>query len=305
MYFQLAYKGLHNWWRYLVVLLIVFGLNVIAGIPIAVVAFAKALSGGADLTKFSMNLNAESLGLSQNAGLFLMVAPLAIVFFGLVYTIKNIHGFKLVEVFTSHSTFRWKNFFIAACLWLILLVAGEVVFYLMNPGSYVFHFYGSKFFVLLIICLLFIPLQASWEELYFRGNLMQGLGLLTRTRIVPLILTSTIFGLMHFFNPEVKQFGIANAMIQYIGFGLLLGVAVIMDGGLEMAFGIHVINNIYAAAFVSYSGSVLQTPALISSVEIDPVYMSVAFFVAGIIFLLVSKKIFKWQSFTWIFKPLK
>jgi len=133
---------------------------------------------------------------------------------------------------------------------------------------------------------------------------MQGLAIVTQTRFFPLFITSIIFGLVHLRNPEVKEFGLPNAMIQYIGFGLLLGIVVIMDGGLEMAFGIHAINNIYASVFVSYSGSVLQTPSLISSTQIDSTYMSIAFIAAALIFLYVSKIIFKWQPFGWIFKPL-
>jgi hypothetical protein len=305
MYLKQAKTGFTDWWRYVLILLIAFMLNILAGLPIGIFSAIKALSGNVDINEFKTTFNPEALGLSQNAGLLLMIAPLSLVFIGLAFAIKALFRYSWAQVFTSYSRFRWKNFLFSAFLWLILLGVADAVYYQMHPETYSFHFNQNEFIGLLVICLVFIPFQTSWEELYFRGNLMQGFGLLTRSRWVALLFTSLLFGSVHYFNPEVKEYGTAIAMTQYIGFGLLLGITVIMDGGLEMAFGMHAINNIYAGAIVSYSGSVLNTPALISSEQNDTTYMTFAFFIAAIIFLIIAKFALKWKSFRWLAEPLR
>jgi membrane protease YdiL (CAAX protease family) len=48
---------------------------------------------------------------------------------------------------------------------------------------------------------------------------MQGFAAMVKNRWFPLIMTSILFGLMHSFNPEVKEFGFFTMMPQYIAFG--------------------------------------------------------------------------------------
>ena len=65
---------------------------------------------------------------------------------------------------------------------------------------------------------------------------MQGLGVLAKNRWLPLIFTSTLFGLMHIANPEIGKLGYM-LMVHYIGTGFLLGIMTLMDEGLELALG--------------------------------------------------------------------
>lgn len=305
MYIQQAYKGYTEWWRYLTVFFMVFLLNFIAGVPLVIVGLIKRMNQEGDITEFASTLNPTALGLSQNTGLLLMLAPFTVVFIGLVFVMIYVHRLGLIQVFTSFTKFRWKNFFYAVTVWFILLGVADLIYYFNSPESYELQFEGTQFFWLIIISLLFFPFQAGWEELYFRGNLLQGFSLLFRYRWIAVLITSIAFGLVHATNPEVKEYGMAVAMTQYIGFGLLLGIIVVMDGGLEMALGLHIVNNIYASVFVSYSGSLLNTPTLFSSHDVSKAFITIAFFVASILFLLLTKQFFKWQSFGWIFSKVE
>jgi membrane protease YdiL (CAAX protease family) len=291
-------------WRYISILLLAFGLNLLASVPAIIVIALKLSAQGGNFVPGKTGLDLTQYGLSQNMGLLVILAPLIIVFAGLTVGIKSIHGFSWTQVFTSFSRFRWRNFFVSGLLWFVLLAFVELISYMLKPDNYSFYFKEREFFILLVISLIFFPFQASWEELYFRGNFMQGIAVATKTRYWPLITSSILFGLAHIFNPEVKEFGMLNASAQYIGFGLMLGVLVIMDGGLEMAFGVHTMNNIFAASIVSYEGSVIQAPSLISSHEINPTYTTIAMYITAILFLLLLKHVFKWKSFRWIFEPV-
>ena len=116
---------------------------------------------------------------------------------------------------------------------------------------------------------MFIPFQAAFEEVIFRGYLMQGFAAMYRdTDGFPLIMTSVLFGLMHAFNPEVKEFGFFTMMPQYIVFGLIFGIITILDDGIEASMGAHAANNIFLVIMVTNKSSALQTPALYEQISI-------------------------------------
>lgn len=105
--------------------------------------------------------------------------------------------------------------------------------------------FASLFFVTLL--LLF---GAIGEELLFRGYgfqiLVPGIG-----TIPALIVNSLAFGLVHLSNLNASQFGIINT----VGFGVVLGYAVLRTGDLWTAIGIHFAWNwILPLAGVSLSG---------------------------------------------------
>lgn len=97
---------------------------------------------------------------------------------------------------------------------------------------------------------------------------MQGLGLMTKTRWVPLVFTSVVFGAMHAFNPEVDKMG-SVIMIYYIGTGFFLGVITLMDKGLELALGFHAGNNLIGALLVTADWTAFQTESILKDVS-DP-----------------------------------
>ncbi len=302
MYIEQAYKGKNNWYRYLATIVIWFTAQQIGSIPLIAIMAAKSRG---DLGNFSATLDPTAIGLGPNLGLFLMLLPAALSFFAVILSMRYIHKQTLLDIFTTAKKFRWRNFFIAAGIWMALLIVMEMVGYLMNPENYVFNFSPEVFIPLLLVSVIFIPLQAGSEELVFRASLLQGTGLLFRSRLVAVLVTATIFGLMHIMNPEVKEFGLGLSMVYYIGFGLFMGLVVVMDGGLEMALGIHAINNIFGSVFVGYTGSVLQTPALFKTLTYDIKTMLVVFVIAVVFFYLIAKQLFHWGSIDQIFKRVE
>ena len=91
---------------------------------------------------------------------------------------------------------------------------------------------------------------------------MQASGLVFRYRWAALLVTSLAFGLMHGANPEIDTFGFWTAMPQYIIIGLIMGYIAIKDDGLELAFGMHFVNNLLSTLVVSADGTVFQTASL-------------------------------------------
>jgi len=140
-------------------------------------------------------------------------------------------------------------------------------------------------------------LQTSFEEVLFRGYLMQGFGVVTKSRLFALLITSLAFGLLHYANPEVAKLG-RIILIYYVATGFLFGIIALMDDGLELTLGLHAANNIVAAIFVTTNWSVFQTDALY--IDVSEPHVNLMMFVPIIVIypfllLLFSRK-FRWTN---------
>ena len=142
-----------------------------------------------------------------------------------------------------------------------------------------------------------IPLQTSFEEYLFRGQLMQGLGLVTNSRLIPLLVTSILFGLMHMGNPEVGKVGYI-IMVYYIGTGLFLGVLTLMDEGLELALGFHAANNLVGALLLTADWTAFQTHSVLKDVSEPSAGFEIIFpvFVIFPLLLFLFAKVYKWNN---------
>lgn len=259
-FIQQAYKGKNNWIYYLLVIVIVFfGWQLIGVVPLFVTAILHSEST-AELTK-AANDNFMSLGINSNLYLFMMILTFAIGMVFLLLGVRYVHKRPVKTLITSRNKIDWKRYWFAFIVWGIVSALVISIGILLEPESYTWNFKPVPFFTLLAVSFLFLPLQTSFEELLFRGYFMQGLGTWFKNRWVPLIVTSVIFGLLHGANPEVAKLGYIS-MVFYIGTGFLFGILTLMDEGTELALGVHAINNIMAAIFVTTDWTVFQTDAL-------------------------------------------
>lgn len=169
--------------------------------------------------------------------------------------------------------------------------------YLVSPEDFLWNFQPVPFAILCLLSVLLIPFQAGFEEYFFRGYLMQGVGLLVKNRWIPLLFTSVVFGLVHAANPEIEKLGY-GLMVYYIGVGLFLGVITLMDDGLELSLGFHISNNIFIALLITSSWSALQTPSLFKdfsepSLETEVLLPLLVFFP---LLLYIFAKKYGWQN---------
>lgn len=259
-YIQNAYKGANQWYHWVFTLMIIFiGWQIVGGLPLVGVA----LSYSSDMTEFinASQDNFMTLGIDKNLFLFLMILSFIFGLITLIIGVKYIHRRTLTSLVTSRKIIDWKRFWFAFFAWGIIASVVTILGIFISPEEYIWNFKPIPFFTLLAVSFLFLPLQTSFEELLFRGYLMQGIGILVKNRWFPLIFTSVCFGLLHGANPEVEKLG-AISMVFYIGTGLFYGISTLMDEGTELALGLHAINNIIAAFFVTTDWMVFQTDAL-------------------------------------------
>ena len=147
--------------------------------------------------------------------------------------------------------------------------------------------------VLVLLIIDFILTKLNFFETSFYNKLYER----CQNKIVPLLITSVIFGGMHIANPEVSKLGYI-IMVYYIGTGLFLGIITLMDDGMELALGFHAANNLVSALLISSDWSALQTHSLYKDVS-DPsagfdVLLPI-FIIFPIILLIFSKK-YNWTD---------
>ncbi|MBT7623795.1 MAG: CPBP family intramembrane metalloprotease, partial [Flavobacteriaceae bacterium] len=162
--------------------------------------------------------------------------------------------------------------------------------------DYLFNFKLKPFLILAIISILLIPVQTSMEEYLFRGYLMQGIGAIVKNKWIPLLITSLLFGFLHYWNPEIDKLGNLS-IIFYVLTGLFLGVITLMDKGMELAIGFHAGNNVFLSLLVTADWTVFQTNSILKDLgEPDLTSMLVPFFIIYPLIILYFSKKYNWTD---------
>ena len=259
-FIETGYKGKNDWWMYLIGLLFVFFGTQLGSIPLGIVAFIKS-EGNMHVFQEAANDNFMKMGINTSLFLFLMIFTFMMGLVGLFIAVKYIHRKQFKWIVTSRKNIDWKRVFFGFFSWGFVATSLILVGIYLEPELYVWNFKPIPFFILVLVSVIFLPFQTSTEELLFRGYFMQALGLLTKNKWFPLIVTSVVFGVLHLANPEIEKIG-NLALIFYIGTGLFFGITTLMDEGTELALGLHASNNIVAAFLVTTDWTVFQTDAL-------------------------------------------
>ncbi len=320
-------SGKNKRWMYLLGLLsAVVGYSLygnLISIPLVIRALSKGITMNEIMENTNILFNPDKLDINHNVMLTLMMGMFVFALLFLWMALKFIHKKMLSSIITGFERIRWNRYFFSFSIWTGLIILLTVISYFMSPEEMEIRFDASKFIVLLIVAIIFVPIQTATEELIFRGYLMQGLSQYTiklryfslikfqwvdlfpnfneklkifsvkifRNGITPLIITSVLFGLMHASNPEAKAHGLLIMMPYYIFFGAFLGIITLLDEGLELAMGIHCANNLVSSLLITSKNSVLQTDAIFYTTSENPGGEFIMWIVmASICFFILHKK---------------
>lgn len=296
-YIQQAFSGKHEWWRYFIgVLIALIGVGIFS-IPHSAAIAMKQLNGDSiDMSKLD-DVNYILTLFEPNLNLFFILLPFVGGIIFLLIAVKYLHKLSFTSLTTSRKKIDWKRVRFSFLFWGIISSSMIALDYYMSPEDYIFNFKLVPFIILAVIAILLVPLQTSFEEYLFRGYLMQGLGTIAKNRWFPLIMTSVVFGLMHYANPEVEKLGMV-IMIYYIGTGLFLGIMTLMDEGLELALGFHAANNLFTALIVTADWTAFQTHSVLRDTSEPSAGIDILMPVLVIfpIVLLVFSKKYGWTN---------
>ena len=287
--------GKNEFWHYLFGIVSAFlgylSFQLIMMVPLV----TMAINHGYSMTDISENpnilFNPEKIGINKSLLLALMMGMFVFTLLFLWLALKFVQKKPLSSIITGFEKIRWNRYFFSFGIWAVLILVLTLVSYLTSPEEIELRFDAGNFAILLVVAIIFIPIQTATEELIFRGYLMQGFGLAFKNGIMPLIITSVLFGLMHASNPEAKAHGLLIMMPYYIFFGAFLGVLTLLDEGTELAMGIHCANNLMSSLLVCSKNSVLQTDAIFYTSSENPGGEFITWIVmASICFFILFKK---------------
>ena len=186
----------------------------------------------------------------------------------------------------------WVGFLLHSALLIldVLFIYTEITF--RSPSF-------SEYITFFLFAIVLTTYQAGFEEIFFRGYLLQGLSLIARNRVVITIVSSVLFVLPHLANPEPFEYGFAPYATSLFMFALFMTVIVLVDGGIELAIGYHALNNLWIGLIANTEVTALQTPSLlIVPIERYAMFPDVpVHLIVYIVFLVILNKKYKW--FTW------
>jgi membrane protease YdiL (CAAX protease family) len=299
-------NGFNMWWMYLFgTFLCIFGylfFQIIMFFPLISAATANGVTLNEINQQPEILFNPEVTGINKNLFLALILGMYVFAFIGLYIAVVRIHKKPFKSIITAWEKVRYSRFFFAFGVWSVLLIGLCVFSYFTSEGSMVWNFDPSKFFILLGVTVFLLPIQTSTEELLFRGYLLQGLAQVTKNGIIPLIITSLLFSLLHMDNPEAKTFGWGIMFPYYALFGFFLGALTLIDEGLELALGIHCANNLISSLLVTTPSGVLKTDAIFMATNENPQADFIMWLVIASLSFIIFWLKYRWKNFNLLIK---
>ncbi|HPH96477.1 MAG TPA: type II CAAX endopeptidase family protein [Anaerolineaceae bacterium] len=265
-YIEAARSGKNALWRYLAgVMLVITALLILGTMAAALVMLAAGdFANPTALTNYM-------------AGMMGFIAALA----GLWAAVRGLHR-RPFRSLISPGAIDLPRIGLVFVIWFGLCILGDLVLALLvTPGNYTWSFDAALFWPFAVASLALIPFQAGFEELFFRGYLLQGIGLRTARLWIPAVIQALFFALLHFWNPEMQAYDIAPMLLFYFSFGLFAAWLTLKTGGLEASMALHVANNLYASLAVTYSGSALETPTFFTIQKMDPWLSLLVFYLSA------------------------
>ena len=299
-FFAAASIGLTQWWRWVVGIIII--VVVWQGIGALVVVIPLIVCAATEVNSPWLVCANGELGPSLMLDFVVPMLAFVVGFIGIWIVVRHLHKKSLTQATTGRASFDWSRFLYAAlvglCVLILIILAYrfilgvEVTLQSLNLWVYL---------PVVVIALVLFPIQASFEEAFFRGYIMQGLSLLTRNRIVLAVVTGVIFTVPHLLNPEPFAYGFAIYILGLMSVGILFAALTLLDGGIELAAGYHTINNLFHGLIANPDVSALATPSLfivnLSQAPLLAVYFVDLF--GWVVILVILNLKYKWFAYPW------
>lgn len=258
---SLARTGENAWWRYCLGVAICLGFTIVLG-GLAATLFAVAMLALEGLSFAQMGLEIERFFTAPSVSGFVgNNIPFIFGILGLALALSLCHGRSLGSLLGAEPRLRWRPLLAALGLWCAIVSSLELLIYGLAPQEFAWTFRLGSWIPLLLVTLPLTFLQVACEELFFRGYLLQGLGLVIRSKALLAVVAALPFALVHFANPEMQR-GAVWMALHYLAFGILANGLTLKRDRLEPALGFHLANNFFGILIVSSTDSVLPVPAI-------------------------------------------
>ena len=283
-YLDLARQGKNDWWRFVLAVGLILCLWQIIGSLPSVLMVIWVLADGNPQTGVSPT--GQFVGVDPNLNFVLLMLASLFFMVGIFLAVRFIHRRPFRTLITPIRSIAWGRFFQGFGVWFVLSTLMSIVEAFLYPGRYGWTLNLQRYIPFIFLALVLLPIQTSAEELFFRGYILQGVGLRLRNIWILSAISGFLFMVPHFLNPEARL-NYPLMGLYYFSIGAAMAYISLRDGRLELALGLHAANNLFSALFVNYNVTVMPTPSLFTVNVLDVVYSVLAALIGLAIFVLL------------------
>ena len=272
----------YKWYKPILVALIAFGFFLVFSIAISIIAMVLATIQGYNVQTFmaSMSGGYDGFDAYSPVGAIMSLGSIAVFIPSLMIGNRLINSRPFSSYSSSRGGFNFVEFF--KCMVVALVVLGLPIIiasliYDEKTGVNKFTVFGF------IICTILGPLQCVAEEYVFRGHLMQMFGSWIKFPVIPVILQTICFAIMHPYN--------IVGVISIVIFGLILGFCAYFTKGLEASSALHIVNNMVAFYLTGFG-----IGGISKDVEIAPTILVAVCALIYLAFMIFASKKLGWFS---------
>ncbi len=283
-YLEITRTGKNDWWRYLISFPGILGMWLIVGGILSLPFLLYLQFDNNPATDFNPT---GFVGISDTTALVIVMVGFLPFILATPLAVRFIHARPARTLVTAAPRIRWGRILAGAVVWFVLAAIISVVESALYPGRYVLTLQPRALLVYAVFALLLIPIQTTAEELFFRGYLLQWMGLILKNKWLLALINGTLFLLPHLVNPEMSASSNALLMaLGYFAFGFFATLITVQDNGMELALGLHAANNLMVL-FVNYPVSALPSPSVFTIQTLDATYGLISTVAAMTVFYFV------------------
>lgn len=239
-----------GFWR-VILGLVVIGICWVAGTVAVLYLWGIAITAGR--SEDDLREGAMSLLEGGNPGtVAVMLLTFAGIWVGVLLVVRLLHGQRFATLFAPEGGVRKgdlaKGLGIAAAFALASVPVGLAI---TDPVATAMPAAGWLASALALTALVFV--QATAEELIFRGYLLQQLALRSRNPVVWAVIPAALFGALHWANVPTDELSIYYVGATFL-IGLSLAALVWKTGSLWASIGVHVGFNVVGLTVVGTDG---------------------------------------------------
>ena len=282
-YLELARQGRNDWWRYLISFPAILVIWLFVGAIPVIALMAYVSMDGEPATNFTKTGFA---GVPVILEFLITMSTFLPLFAATFLAVRFIHVRSWKTLVTAKARIRWGRIFAGAGVWMLIAGLLSVIESFLYPDRYALTFQPVILLIFAVFALILIPIQTSAEEFFFRGYLLQWMGLRLKSIWLLSLLNGALFFLPHVANPEMATSSVFVGL-GYFVMGFFCALITLQDHGIELALGLHAANNLFAVLFANYDVTALPSPSLFTVQNLDPVYSLISLVVGMLVFYAV------------------
>lgn len=230
------------WWRVLLSLVIVCGIWFLWGMGLIRFVLAGGLQG-IGIGRENAAMFGAAGRLMQPPGVVLFLLTFLGLWIGLWAALRLLHRRRFMTLFHPQGRILRRDIGAGVALVVTFHAIGLLAYSLSTGLPQRTDLALTLWAVWLVPVILAICLQATAEELLFRGYLLQQFAIWSRNPLVWAVVPGVVFTALHY-DPAMDPMMRSYMLVHIFGFALVAAAAVWRTGSLWLASSIHVTNNI-------------------------------------------------------------